>query len=510
METYERRFTNPILTWGSGLILGILIGLIVLGWWLWPVQWVDASPEDMLYDYQVDYLRTVIQAYGYDPNLAVSKARYLALGDNAETAMAEIVQNPGSLPPELVAEFSVVVAGVPVEDLATQPIETPKTTTGINPWLAVILALLLILIGAFITYLILRGRDLGQGEELVEPLEAAPGEESLEAGYSGSELEPVQAEVEYVEQASQETDQEPEMPDEWYPAPIEGEAELQEQESGGMDLPPFIAAAAGAGAAAMAVDALTGEPSTAEVEADETIELEEAEAAPLEEEEGAEEESMLAESGSAAAGVLAGLAAAEFIEDEGEQEISDEDMTAVEAEVEAPDFDEQVGEMEEVASEVEEESEEPSDSEEPIQPHEPIDVKMRKPLDYVEGIGDVYKEKLGEVGITTTGKLMVEAVSRKGRKDLAQKSGVSETLILKWVNHIDLYRIKGIGSEYADLLEASGVDTVPELAQRNPVNLYQALVETNQEKHLVRQLPVLDQVMDWVEQAKQLPRIIEY
>jgi predicted flap endonuclease-1-like 5' DNA nuclease len=145
-----------------------------------------------------------------------------------------------------------------------------------------------------------------------------------------------------------------------------------------------------------------------------------------------------------------------------------------------------------------------------VNPHDPIEVKMRKKLQFVEGIGDVYSQKLAEAGILTTGKLMVEGVTRTGRQELAEKTGISEKLILKWLNEIDLYRIKGIGSEYADLLEAAGVDTVPELAQRNPENLFQALTNTNQERNLVRQLPTPDQVTEWVEQAKQLPRIIQY
>ena len=91
-----------------------------------------------------------------------------------------------------------------------------------------------------------------------------------------------------------------------------------------------------------------------------------------------------------------------------------------------------------------------------------------------------------------------------------EQSGISKKLILKWVNRADLFRIKGIGEEYADLLEIAGVDTVPELAQRNPENLYQKLLEVNQEKKLVRRSPAQDQVSDWIEQPQGLPRVITY
>lgn len=131
-------------------------------------------------------------------------------------------------------------------------------------------------------------------------------------------------------------------------------------------------------------------------------------------------------------------------------------------------------------------------------------------LTKIEGVGEVYAQKLQEAGIGTTQALLEKGASPQGRQEIAGKAGISETLILQWVNHVDLFRIKGVGEEYADLLEAAGVDTVPELAQRNPENLHQKLVAVNQEKKLVRQLPTQAQVSAWIEQAKQLPRVITY
>ncbi len=131
-------------------------------------------------------------------------------------------------------------------------------------------------------------------------------------------------------------------------------------------------------------------------------------------------------------------------------------------------------------------------------------------LSYVEGIGEVYAGKLKEVGVDSPQALLERGATPKGRKELAEGTGISEHLILKWVNHVDLYRIKGIGSEYADLLEASGVDTVIELAQRNPLNLTNRMLEVNSEKNLVRKPPTLPQVEGWVSQAKELPRVVTY
>jgi predicted flap endonuclease-1-like 5' DNA nuclease len=128
----------------------------------------------------------------------------------------------------------------------------------------------------------------------------------------------------------------------------------------------------------------------------------------------------------------------------------------------------------------------------------------------IEGVGEVYAQKLKAAGIGSTDALLAQGATVKGRKTIAEQAGISETLILEWVNHVDLFRIKGVGEEYADLLEEAGVDTVPELAQRKPENLLEKMTVVNAEKNLVRRLPVLSQVTDWVEQAKQLPRIVTY
>jgi predicted flap endonuclease-1-like 5' DNA nuclease len=128
----------------------------------------------------------------------------------------------------------------------------------------------------------------------------------------------------------------------------------------------------------------------------------------------------------------------------------------------------------------------------------------------IEGIGDVYAQKLAAAGIATVEALLDRGASPKGREALAEGAGISESLILEWVNHADLFRVKGIGEEYSDLLEEAGVDTVPELAQRNPSNLHAKLVEVNAAKHLVRRLPAESQVKNWVEQAKALPRKVTY
>lgn len=134
---------------------------------------------------------------------------------------------------------------------------------------------------------------------------------------------------------------------------------------------------------------------------------------------------------------------------------------------------------------------------------------MAKVID-VEGIGPKYAKKLSEAGIKTTDTLLKKGATPAGRKEIAEKTGIGHELILDWVNYVDLYRIKGIGSEYSELLEKSGVDTVVELSKRKPENLVKTMEETNKQKKLVRKLPALSLVTDWIEQAKKLPRVIKY
>jgi len=131
-------------------------------------------------------------------------------------------------------------------------------------------------------------------------------------------------------------------------------------------------------------------------------------------------------------------------------------------------------------------------------------------LKTIEGIGPAYAEKLAAEGLRTTEALLKTGGAKKGRADLAEATGISEKLILRWVNMADLFRIKGVGEQYSDLLEAAGVDTVAELAQRKAENLQAKMVEVNEEKRLVRRVPTLSEVTSWVESAKSLPKAVTY
>ena len=128
----------------------------------------------------------------------------------------------------------------------------------------------------------------------------------------------------------------------------------------------------------------------------------------------------------------------------------------------------------------------------------------------IEGVGEVYAEKLIAAGIKTDAELLEKCAKPSDRKALEEATGISGKLILKWTNHCDLYRIKGVGPQFAELLEASGVDTVKELKHRVAANLAAKLLQVNEEKHLVRRVPVESEVQAMIDQAKELPAAVEY
>lgn len=131
-------------------------------------------------------------------------------------------------------------------------------------------------------------------------------------------------------------------------------------------------------------------------------------------------------------------------------------------------------------------------------------------IDAIEGIGHKHATSLRKAGIRTTEALLKNGATRKGRQQLAGATGLSDHLILEWVNRADLMRVKGVGEEYSDLLEAAGVDTVRELRRRNAVNLLGAMVDVNAKKRLVRRLPTQSMVERWVDHAKSLEPVVKY
>lgn len=135
---------------------------------------------------------------------------------------------------------------------------------------------------------------------------------------------------------------------------------------------------------------------------------------------------------------------------------------------------------------------------------------MAYKIDQIEGIGEAYAKKLIAVGVTTTEELLKRAANAKGREKLADETGISQKLILKWANHADLFRIKGVAGQFAELLEAAGVDTVKELRHRVAANLYAKLVEVNDAKNLCNRVPSEVEIQRMIDQAKELDPVMAY
>lgn len=131
-------------------------------------------------------------------------------------------------------------------------------------------------------------------------------------------------------------------------------------------------------------------------------------------------------------------------------------------------------------------------------------------IDYIEGIGPKNATKLRKAGIRTTEALLKRGATRAGRRELAERSGLSEKMVLEWVNRADLMRVKGIGSEYSDLLEAAGVDTVKELRRRNAESLTLKMTTVNDASRLVRRLPTESMVAGWIQHASSLDPIVTH
>jgi predicted flap endonuclease-1-like 5' DNA nuclease len=126
----------------------------------------------------------------------------------------------------------------------------------------------------------------------------------------------------------------------------------------------------------------------------------------------------------------------------------------------------------------------------------------------IEGIGPAFEAKLDAAGVKSVEELLEVGATSAGREELEGKTGIDSKKLLEWVNRADLMRIKGVGGQLSDLLEASGVDSVPELAQRNAENLHAKMSEINEAKNLVNRLPSVNEVEDWVAEAKSLPKIV--
>lgn len=488
----EQRRSRAWIYITLSLLLGLAIGLFV-GWVIWPVEWINASPENLEASFQSDYANMMIDSYSVNGNQQLAYQRYAALGDSGPEALGGVIENPVWVTQAQVDEFTQAMLDEGGEEaLGVQPAESTQPNYLRPPLLYYLMAVILLGLLAIVLLSTALVRAL-RPREVVAPVAAIESATPTDTEGLGSSAvvaaatteERVETPVEVVESAPEEDTQPVQVAAATEVAAVADEAEIGEGGGG------LTSVAVAAGAAALVDAAVAGEHDE--------------EAAP----EG------LTEAGDGAAAIAAaGLAAAaaqdEALEEEGAVDAPQESAPATGVE----------WALEEEAASVEGETGEAAVPETPAGEWIPDEAVQEQAPDYygkynrklieVEGIGPVYAEKLAAVGLTMTQAFLQSCATPKGRQQLAESTGITGKLILEWANHIDLMRIQGIGPQWSDLLEAAGIDTVRELATRNPVNLHTRMVEINEEKSLVRQLPTQAQIEDWVEQAKDLPRILNY
>lgn len=135
---------------------------------------------------------------------------------------------------------------------------------------------------------------------------------------------------------------------------------------------------------------------------------------------------------------------------------------------------------------------------------------MARKVSDIEGIGPAFEAKLNEIGITNVDQLLDKGAAPAGRKEIEEQTGIDHKRVLDWVGMADMFRVKGIASQFAELLKAAGVDTIKELRTRNAENLHKKLEEVNAEKNLTKAVPRLDQIEDFISQAKELEPKVTY
>ncbi len=435
-------------------IAGLFIGLVVLGWFLFPVRWSGGDMTVVASPLQQDYLRAAIDSYTQNMDSALAEWRFKNLGASGPQTLGWIYANPDRQDPAQIQAYASTIgqeAALQNAPVVPPAPSTPQPAFGYTistPILAAFCAILSL--GGLCVLLILlivrrnRRKAAQPAPETSEAIDLIPqpGLQEPLAVEQPATFDITQPAIEQTEQEAQPAEELPEWLQEIAPPSaetvrLEGEAAVE----------PFVEADAAAIRFEEFEDNTFGQPPSTD-----TLVLS-----------GQQPEPQTFEK-----------------EELGKTPIASEQMPAVEEES--------------IADESPEETQ----------------AKFGRNLETLKGIGAADGAKLKAAGITAPLLLLRKGATRQGRHEIAEKTGISEASILQWVNHVDLFRVRGIGPEYADLLEQAGVDTVTELATRNANNLHQKIVAANETEKLVHKPPTLAQVANWIDQARKLPRTITY
>lgn len=474
---------SGISAWVSGLIgflVGLFIGLVILGWWLWPVQWSNGAMEILAPEPQAEFLRAAIDSYAYQPDQALARQRFTALGQSGPYVLSTIYAEPRAQAAADIEAFAAAVGATAA--LENPPAAPPAPLTpelALGRAIASPLTIGLLCGAALLILLIVLLLILRRNRKKASP---APAFAPMQAETAAEDTAPVHVTAAPATSSAEPTGQLPDWLQESAPQELEtvelaetGLEQLEGEELREIDL---LGGEAEQSLTDEDFDAITSSPFIGEAEEQQLPDF------------------MKAEAGAAAA-ILAGEAL------ETEAELAEAPAEAEEALAFAA-----AEEPESIPLESREA--EAGGLIEITESHEEAHAKFSQDIQTVAGIGPVYAEKLRAAGIIAPLLLLRNGVTAKGRQQIAEQTGISEKMILKWVNFVDLFRIKGVDELYAELLEAAGVDTVPELATRNPKNLHARLLEVIEQKRPSRTPPELWMVEDWIAQAKKLPRAIHY
>ncbi len=445
-------------------ILGLVIGLVVLGWGLWPVQWVGGTMDILSPEAQRDFLISAIESYAYNPDIGIAQQRYASLGEKKEKVLSEIIANPGDLKKDDIDAFVIAIEKPPVPIATAEAVAPVAQVTSqaktITPsllsvalnrpiWMNVCLPVGMLIVVVLVILMVFfsrrskkTGKSDGQSIKPLEPEEAGMFAEISGQGQAGEV--PVEAAQPYADTGAETA------------IPVENE------------LPDWLREASP-----------VSQPVPAETKIEEpAVELSESDIKDITSSEFSSLESNPAPSPNSGISEQAFASSNSFVPDG-----SDQPEPQLEPVAQAAAFQETQQET---------------------------FAKFSREIELTPGIDPEDARKLRSLGITAPLLLLKKGATPQGRQSIASALGIPEMQVLKWVNSIDLLRIKGLTIEDAQMLNAAGVDILVEMATRDPESLLEKLVTASKTTNPFYNIPTLAQVENWITQARDLPRIISY
>lgn len=465
--------TSSILFIIFAFIAGIIIGLVVLGWGLWPVKWTGASFDALNSADQQNFLRAAIESYAYNPDEALAQQRYTALGDQNARVLSDILASPGNLEKSDVEKFANVVKAqlAPITTNAAAATPVPVTTPARSVissvlsivfnrpnWMNICLPVGMLFVVIFVILMIILSRRNKKSAN-TKSLQT----ETMESGNTGTL---------------------PEISDKGQSGEVQASSTNTGLDSAipvETDLPDWLREVSDENQLA---------PTETKVE-EPGVELSDSDIKEITTSKFSTLETKPAKTIDSAEFNQAIISSSAFVPDE-----SKKTELPAEPEVQPVKQEPQLEPARKVPAFQETKEE--------------TFAKFSRDIELTPGINSEDASKLRSIGITAPLLLLKKGATPQGRQSIAAGIGIPDMQVLKWVNFIDLLRIKGLSLDDAQMLKAAGIDILVELATREPENLLEKLVTSSKTANPSYKIPSLDQVQNWITQARELPRIISY